>query len=350
MAGYTPWPHFTGSKNGDALGVFVAEVADAPRAPSYVPAARELFVDQLYTDLLWRAPTASERAARVAAIDDGSVPRPRLVAELIDSTESKETIAPLVRYYLGILGRQPSRAEFGVWAEYLTSGTCSSSCRQARRQAIVDAMATTAEYQARFGGASPTLEVLVTKLFQGILGRDPSAGEQSAWVSLIQNGLVTRTQAARNLAESAEYVALSGADTTVILTYLGTLARKPTSAELAAWRARVAAGLSRARPRADVPDLARLPRSLRGVVRRLISPRSPRGARGCAAPRGSRSSCRRTSAAARRPRRAASSRCSKTCRSRNGEMVGVRIGPREALVVGAAGVACGHECRGCASR
>ena len=245
MVGYTPWPHFTDSRNGEALGAFVAEVADAPRAPSYVPAARDRFVEQLYADLLARAPSASELTTRVAAINDGSVPRPRLVSDLIGSSEARETVAALVRFYWGLYGREPGLAEFAADAAYLTGGTCNSACRQTRRQAIVDAMAATAEYRDRFGGANPTTTEFVTKLFQQILGRDPSAGEITQWVGLIDTGLVGRTLAARSFVEGPEYVAVSSTDTTVFLTYLATLGRMSTSEERADWRSRLAAGLSR---------------------------------------------------------------------------------------------------------
>ena len=251
MAGFTPWPHFDGTSNGDALGLFLGQVADAPRAPGYVPLARDTFVTQLYADLLHRAPTAGELAAHLAAIADGSAPRPRLVADLLAGTEGRETVVALVRFYLALLGRQPTLAELAQHAATLTAPSgglpCSSACRQQRRQTIVDAMAGTAEFQARFGGASPTTAAFIAAAFQSILGRSPTESEQSTWQSLVDPpvALYSRNVAARLIAEGPESVARHDADVTVLLTYAGTLARMPDADERAEWAARVAGGLSK---------------------------------------------------------------------------------------------------------
>jgi len=245
MVGYTPWPHFAGSANGDALGVFVAEVSDAPRAPFYVPTAHDRFVEQLYADLLGRAPSASELLTGAAAVAGGSVPRPQLVADLSTSNEGRETVAALVRLSLGLLGRAPELPELADWMAILRAGTCASACWQQRRQTIVEALATTSEFQGRFGGADPTTEIFVTKLHESMLGRSPTATEQSSWVGLIARGPVTRVQVARSFVDGAEFRTLSAADTTVILTYLATLARLPTDHERDEWRTRRVTGLSR---------------------------------------------------------------------------------------------------------
>ena len=244
MAALTPWPHFINTANGDALGAFLAEVSDAPRASGYVPAARDLFVKQLYADLLGRIPTPNEVAAAVGAIADGSEPRPRLIADLIASQDVQETSRDVLLLYLGLLGRQPELQELDDRVAYVTGGGCTGACRQQRRRDIVEAMAATAEYQARFGGTSPTADVFVTTLYQGVLQRDPSASDVSVWTGLLANGIFTRVQVAQLFAEGAEHVALVGATISVQLTYLSTLARLPTSDELTEWSARVAGGLS----------------------------------------------------------------------------------------------------------
>lgn len=249
MAGFTPWPHWTETANGDALGAFLDEVSDAPRAPSYVPFERDAFVTQLYADLLHRAPTPTELATRISAIADGSTPRPRLVADLLASTEGRETVVALVRLYLALLGRQPTLDELAQQAALLTAPNggiaCSSACRIARRQGIVDAMATTAEFKARFGGASPTTSAFIAAAFPSILGRSATAGDQSTWESLIGSGSITRNVFVRQLSESAESTMRYDADVTVILVYAGTLARLPDAGERAAWVTRVAGGLSK---------------------------------------------------------------------------------------------------------
>jgi len=251
MAGLTPWPHFDGTANGDALGLFLDEVGDAPRAPGYAPLARDAFVTQLYADLLHRAPTSGELAAHLAAIADGRAPRPRLVADLLGAPEGRETVVALVRLYLGLLGRQPTLAEFAQHAATLTAPNgvvpCASLCRQQRRQAIVDTMATTAEFRARFGGASPTTTAFVAAAFAAILGRSPTPSELSRWQAFIDPPvmLYTRNAVARLIAEGAESVARHDADVAVILAYAGTLGRMPAAGERAEWVARVAGGLSK---------------------------------------------------------------------------------------------------------
>jgi hypothetical protein len=249
IAGFTPWPHFTGTVNGDALGTFFDAVSDAPRGTGYVPLARDAFVTQLYTDLLQRAATASELSTRVAAIADGTVPRPQLFAQLLTSSEGKETAVAIVRLYLALLGRLPTIDEFAQKTAFLTapngSGACTTFCRVPRRQSIADAMATTSEFQSRFGGANPTTAVFVTKLFESILGRSPTSIEQSSWESTIGGGSITSTAAARQLADGVESFTRYDADVTVAIAYAGLLARMPDSTELADWRASVAGGLSK---------------------------------------------------------------------------------------------------------
>lgn len=243
MVAFTPWPHFTGG-NAQALGEFLAQAGDAPRASNY-GIARSEFVQRLYADLLGRAPSGAELATRMAAIADGSTPRPKLVVELIASVESKETVAALVRLYVGLLGRLPTIAEYQAGASFLSTAPCNQSCRLQRRRQIVDQMFTTPAFQARFGGANPSTTVYVNALFAQILGRAPSADELNLWVSTIDMNLVTRREAARMFVEGAPNVAATENDTTVVLLYAGLLGRMPTPAERAEWTGHLANGLSR---------------------------------------------------------------------------------------------------------
>jgi hypothetical protein len=247
MVAYTPWPHFTDSANGDAFGVFVDEVGDAPRTRGYVPSAADLFVDQLYTDLFERLPTPLERSARVTAIEDGSVPRPRLIANLVSSSDLQQSFVGITRIYLGLLGRQPTLGELRQHAAYVRDGTCNTSCRQQRRREIVAQLAAGAEFQARFGGANPTAELFVEAMFQGVLHRAPTDGELTAYTGWMTASppLVTPLQLAQGIVDWPEHVALTDAPTSVILTYVATLGRMPDAAELAEWAPRIAAGLSR---------------------------------------------------------------------------------------------------------
>src|SRR5581483_2054776 len=245
MMAFTPWPHFTDTLNGYALGDFVAEIGDAPRAPWYVPAARDQFVRQLYLDLLRREPTASESSAAVAAIADGTVPRPKLLVDLAASDAANRTVAAVTRFYLGLLGRAPDLAGLTSWMSYLIAGACNATCLDARRQAIVDSMAGTPEFQSRFGGANPSAQTFVTKLFQNLLGRTPSGSDLDLWAGEILAGRLTRAQAARAIAESGESVAFFDRDAFIVLAYLGALGRMPTTAERNDCRQRLNAGLAK---------------------------------------------------------------------------------------------------------
>ena len=87
--------------------------------------------------------------------------------------------------------------------------------------------------------------MFVTKLFESILGRSPSANEQSSWEAPIAAGTMTRAAAARQLADNGEAFARYDADVTVASAYAGLLARMPDLTELTEWRARLASGLSK---------------------------------------------------------------------------------------------------------
>jgi len=64
-------------------------------------------------------------------------------------------------------------------------------------------------------------------------------------VTSLGAGLVTRTQVARLFTEGTEHLARTDGAASVVLTYLGTLARLPSGPEIAEWSARLAGGLSK---------------------------------------------------------------------------------------------------------
>jgi len=244
MFAYTPWQHLVGTANGTAMSAFIADVRDAPRMTSY-HLSREEFVRRLYLDLLGRQPTANELAARQSAIGDGTVPRPKLVKTLILSNEVQRSSALLAHYYLAFLGRPPDTSGFNSWRAFLFAGGCSpAECSLVKRQAIAASMANTNEFRSRFG-QDPSPELFVTRLYQRILGRTPTAGEAAPWVNEIANGTLTKAEAARLFSETGEYATVVDRDVFVSLAYLATLRRMPLADELADWKSRLDDGLSK---------------------------------------------------------------------------------------------------------
>ena len=187
MFGLTPWPHFDLTQNGPALGQFLSEVRRGPRIDAPYT-TDELFVEQLYLDLLGRVPTDAELLAATAGIEDGSTPRARLVVDLTASLGRPQALAFMARLTLALAGRNPTQAEVAAAETTLAQfpACTTDTCLGPKLQSLAAAVLGSPAFIARFGqnGNSMNLVSLVNVLFQNLLGRTVDNATAIAFANL----------------------------------------------------------------------------------------------------------------------------------------------------------------------
>ncbi len=164
-----------------AIGVVptstVAPVPISPAPGSSTPTnPRESFVQELYLDVLGRAPTANEEAHWVRRLNHG-VSRRQVAHAVFDSVEHRQQeVAAYSKAFLG------------------TSSLAGSDrlVRRLRRdgseQAVVRSILNSPAYQSAH--ADPSL--LVRDLYLEVLGQQPTSTEVAGWTSLLSAGLSRR--------------------------------------------------------------------------------------------------------------------------------------------------------------
>ncbi len=187
MFGLTPWPHFDLTQNGPALGQFLREVRHGPRSDAPYT-SDELFVEQLYLDLIGRVPTDAELLAAMAGIEDGSTPRARLVVNLTGSLGRPQALAFMARLTLALVGRNPTPAEVAAAETTLAQfpACTTASCLAPKLQSLATTLLGSPGFITRFGqsGNSMNLISLVNLLFQNLLGRTVDNATAIAFANL----------------------------------------------------------------------------------------------------------------------------------------------------------------------
>ncbi len=187
MFGLTPWPHFDRTNNGPALGQFLSEVRYGPRIDAPY-ADDELFVAQLYLDLLGRLPTDTELLNALAGLEDGGTPRSRLVVDLTETLGRPQALAFTARLTLALLGRNPTQAEIATAESRLAQfpACTTAACSTSKLQSLATAVLGSADFAARFGQSGTTMNLLqlVNLLFEKLLGRTPDNATAVAFAGL----------------------------------------------------------------------------------------------------------------------------------------------------------------------
>ncbi|WP_337973210.1 DUF4214 domain-containing protein [Cellulomonas sp. NTE-D12] len=148
----------------------------------------------------------------------------RATAAAANSAQRYAAARSLVRaLYVDLLGREGEPAGVEGWAGLVVSGASAGQ--------MVTALTGSTEYA----------QLRVTAAYKQVLGRDPDASGLAGWVTAIQQGRVGPDDVARLFYESPEFYLLAGNEDHAFVTrlYERMLGREPSAAEVAYWVARV---------------------------------------------------------------------------------------------------------------
>ena len=92
---------------------------------------------------------------------------------------SNQTAGSGYMLYKAAFNRTPDAGGLGYWINQMDKGMSYSS--------VAQNFVNSAEFKAAFGGANPTVNTLVTKLYNNVLNRTPDAGGLAFWQNKLSN-------------------------------------------------------------------------------------------------------------------------------------------------------------------
>jgi hypothetical protein len=191
-----------------------------------------LFVQQLYRDILVREADSTGLGHLVNALNNNLVSRAQLVADLIESAEYTQAVAPISRLYLATFRRLPDTPGLRFWVRtYQSTGNLA---------AVADQFAGSAEFSVTYGLLNNF--DFVGLLYRNVLNRTPDPGGNAFW--LAQLSTQSRGSVLLGFSNSTEYAAAQTNTVKAVALYAGVLNRAPTQAEYDAALAALAAGTS----------------------------------------------------------------------------------------------------------
>ncbi|HEY4042057.1 MAG TPA: DUF4214 domain-containing protein [Rhodopila sp.] len=204
-------------------------------------------VARLYGAALDRAPDVAGLESWTAMIDDGSVPLSQVATDFAASPEfiskygSLSNAAFVNQLYENVLGRAPDAPGAQAWNNALSSGVS--------RGSVIIGFAESAEYEARTVSTAGDVDnAEIYRLYQTAFDRTPDAAGLAYWSSILASG-ASPTQVAQGFVKSAEfqreYGAMSVGDF-VSATYQNALHRSPDAAGYQSWISALEGGTSEA--------------------------------------------------------------------------------------------------------
>ena len=182
------------------------------------------FTDQLYRNLLGRAPDALGKTYFQNLLDTGYATRAQVAATIYNSPESQGTaLAPLVRLYNAAFGRTIDAEGLPFWSQVSREG---ASMGQIAAQFVASP-----EFASRYG-TQQTDTAFVTAIYQNVLKRAPEPTGLSDWLTALQTQ--NRGEVLNAIAQSAENNAATAKSVQAVAAWWGIANRVPTAAELAA--------------------------------------------------------------------------------------------------------------------
>ena len=184
----------------------------------------DLFVEQMFNDILLRSPTASELAVWTDLILSRSTTPTAFITWLFDSDEFAAVHPIVSRLYLSYFRRWPESAGLAYWRNhYQTDGDL---------RAISDFFAGSPEFINTYGHLSDAR--FVDLVYQNVLGRQPDEAGSAYWRDRLAAGL-RRGDMMIYFSESAENVRKTSAAIMVRAVLVAMLERPPTDSESDSW-------------------------------------------------------------------------------------------------------------------
>lgn len=219
----------------------VSDTSQIPQPPQIIsdePTGTAADVDRLYQGLFNRVADSGGLSAWTSVIDSSRMTLAQVADAMTQSSEFTQGIGRLSdldfvrQLYQNMFGRDPEGNSGQAWASVLASG--------ASRGSVAMSIAESAEAKS---GEHPTVEqkndAEIFRLYETAFGRSPDSVGETAWSSLLANG-VTVKQVAADFTQSAEWMGFDATldDATFIRTmYNNALGRDPEDGASAAWLA-----------------------------------------------------------------------------------------------------------------
>ena len=184
------------------------------------PTQDQLFVAQLYLDLLKRAPTCVELQSFTQALGGGATTA-QVAAALVNGSDYLK--AEVTSFYSSLLGRSPTAAELANAVTAMQGGATEAD--------IQAAIIGSPEYALLFS----TSDALVAAVYQNLLGRSPTSSELASGVAVVTS--LGAGSLAHTILLGSEY---GGARTNNLFSAL--LGRAPSAAELAFYMGELGSG------------------------------------------------------------------------------------------------------------
>jgi uncharacterized protein DUF4214 len=184
------------------------------------------FVNQLYNDVLGRAPSAVELSSGLALLTANPAGLPDLAVGVLQSPEFENNASYLTKCYLALLGRDPDYTSWMQIFKLMQSG--------AQQVTTLNGFLAAPEYLAQYPGTM-TNPVFVTSLYQNLLGRAPDAPGLAYWNFLLNFG-IPRSLVLNGFLTSPEYSARVSHRVTANLLYLTLLQRTGEAAGVNFWK------------------------------------------------------------------------------------------------------------------
>ncbi len=228
------WPNEASGIQGNE---FVARAINARMAGPFAPfASPAAFVDRQYADVLGRTPSFAELSRTTDAIGFSTGRAPGVVGSLLASSAFTSVGHPLLRLYLGGLGRMPSGEQWAYRVWQLRTGR--TSLRAIAEQVARD---------PGLVGTSPISEQeFVERVIRQVMTWEPDPGSVAYWAGRLERGEVTRGDVVRAYAESAENRWWTAWPVSIGAAHLTMLGRAPDAAAVARWQQRFADGATAA--------------------------------------------------------------------------------------------------------
>ena len=214
------------------LGIYQQIIDFAGASTTWAPfASADQVVDQAYSDVLGREPSTAEHDAATALLDTGTSTPADLIASLVGG-EGADDAQPVVRLYLGALGRLPDRGGLQYWTRRHHAGV--------QLAVLADQFLRSSEFARRYG--TPSDAGFVDVLYRNILGRPSDPDGADYWMRRLDDRQITRSKLLVQFTESNENVHDTAATTEASVVYVGMVLRAPDPSVLAWWTTKRSTG------------------------------------------------------------------------------------------------------------
>ncbi|MFN8017046.1 MAG: DUF4214 domain-containing protein [Acidimicrobiales bacterium] len=191
------------------------------RSPAFAPfPSWDDFVARQRFDLTGSPGTLEDRQATVDALSSWSLTPTAYIQRLMRGSWFGGHVAPVSRLYRAYFGRVPDYGGATYWAGKHRGGM--------RLRNISQAFATSSEYQRTYGSLDDA--GFLDQVYRSVLGRPADPQGQAYWTAKMAKGF-PRGEVMVAFSESSEYVRTSAAWVNTFEVYAGMLGRAPTADE-----------------------------------------------------------------------------------------------------------------------